>query len=202
MTQNINEIKHLAKLLADFFAPVVETVIHDLKKDGYPIISIYNNALSNREEGQCSTVFGEHIDNLSEDSLIYLFELPNGKQFKSCSTIYRDKNGNPEFALSINMDLTHFQTISSIITNFTKLPSSFKAQAPDVNINANLELFMSILQETRMELGIPDTQISRSDQKRLVKALDKKNALDMYGGIKYLCEQYKISRTTIFNYRK
>ena len=107
----------LAKGIASQFGPNCEVVVHDLTESHHSILAIHNN-LSGRRVGDPTTELGnQRIADPDFPAVVanYPNRLPDGRATKSTSIGLRDRQGNYVAALCLNIDLTAFQNLQSLL---------------------------------------------------------------------------------------
>ena len=110
----------VARLLAEMFAPNMETLVHDLTKKKYPIIAIFNGHVTDRKKGDPSSIFDSKVmrDDFPEYLVNYFNKSPQGHRLKSSTKLIRNDKGKAIAALGINYDVSYFEQIETLIRQF------------------------------------------------------------------------------------
>ena len=120
-TALLSQIGQVAQGLAATFAPFCEVVVHDLLDPRHSILAIHNN-LSGRDVGDPTTELGlARIADPGYPQVIanYANQFADGRQAKSTSVGIKDAAGNYIAALCLNVDLTLFRSLQSVVGQFT-----------------------------------------------------------------------------------
>ena len=115
--------ERLAKGIASQFGNDCEVVVHDLEHlDTSPstIVAIANGHVTGRDIGdsispEMAALLQEGADKLG-DQFAYLNKTPDNRLIKSTAIFFRDPNGKPIAALSINYDITMLIAVERILT--------------------------------------------------------------------------------------
>ena len=116
----LEQISQVAQGLGETFAPFCEVVVHDLLHPEHAISAIYNN-LSGREVGAPATELGlARISDPGFPQIIanYANQFADGRQAKSTSIGVKDSSGRYIAALCVNVDLTIFRSLQSVLGQF------------------------------------------------------------------------------------
>lgn len=116
----LEQLQQIARGLGETFAPFCEVVVHDLTDRRHAILAIHNN-LSGRHAGDPVTELGSQRiadPDFPEVVANYPNRFPDGRQAKSTSIGIRDRQGNYVAALCLNVDLTVFQNLQSVLMQF------------------------------------------------------------------------------------
>lgn len=119
----LEQVKQIARGLGDTFAPFCEVVVHDLTHPQNAILAIHNN-LSGREVGQPATELGlARIADPDYPQVIanYANSFADGRQAKSTSVGIKSADGTYVAALCLNIDLSLFQAMQSLVGQFTSV---------------------------------------------------------------------------------
>ena len=103
-------LKNEARGIATMFGPNCETLVHDMKRPGHPILAIYNGTVTGREVGSTVDIFGDigHYDESVYEDKDYVNQLVlsrDGRTLKSST--FHAIGEDYHFALGINMDITN-----------------------------------------------------------------------------------------------
>jgi len=200
---------NVAQVLGEMFAPVLETVVHDLRKPDESIIAIYNGHLTGREVGGAATNLGRRlIKGDFPDVLVgYENESPNGQKLKSSSLAIRDKDGNLVGVLGLNLDISYFeqyrtfieQFIASENSEYVSAPERFK-QAPDGMSTPKEDIREAITRYITAHNWNAQT-LSYADKREIVEHLYKNGYFKSRGAVTIIAEELGLTRPSVYNYK-
>ena len=195
----LNQLGCLAQGLARSFAPFCEVVVHDLTDPTHAIIAIENN-LSGRKVGDPTTELGlmRIADSAYPQVLAnYSNKFSDGRAAKSTSIGIKDIDGNYVAAVCLNIDLTVFQGVNSVISQFTQVdnstlaPESLDPRNADA-IRVRIDSYAGALATTARALRAPD-------RRRLVLELKASGAMDLRKSADIVADHLGVSRATVYN---
>ncbi|WP_019011670.1 helix-turn-helix transcriptional regulator [Deinococcus aquatilis] len=134
----LEQLQHVAQGLAETFAPFCEVVVHDLTNPEHAILAIHNN-LSGRSVGQAATELG--LARLADPDYPqvlanYANRFADGRPVKSTSVGIKDSSGTYVAALCLNLDLTVFQGLQSVLTPFIQVDATPRETLDPVGADA------------------------------------------------------------------
>ncbi len=198
----------LVDLLAEFFGPHCEVVLHDFSLPRGTIVKIRNGHLSGRRVGGPITDFGlQMIRHLREDSKApvlqtnYTSRGKDGRELKSSSMIIRDKGRNVG-ALCINVDLAPVEMLRHFLDEFCRTrpapPSSADGEeifVPDFRKLMD-ELVDKAIKESRCVPGF----MKKRDKLAVLRALETRGVFLMRGAVREVAARLGIAAPTIYKY--
>lgn len=113
----LEQLQQVALGISQTFAPFCEVVLHDLVDPRHSVLAIHNN-LSGREVGDPTTELGlARIADPDYPQVLanYPNRFPDGRQAKSTSIGIKDAEGRYVAALCLNLDLTQFRSLQSLL---------------------------------------------------------------------------------------
>ena len=116
----LSQIEQVAQGLAATFAPFCEVVVHDLLDPKHSILAIHNN-LSGRMVGDPTTEMGlTRIADPDYPQMVanYANQFADGRPAKSTSVGIKDASGHYIAALCLNVDMTLFRSLQSVVGQF------------------------------------------------------------------------------------
>jgi len=198
----------LVDLLADFFGPHCEVVLHDFSLPRGTIVKIRNGHLSGRRAGGPITDFGlQMIRRLREDPTAGILQLNytshghDGRELKSASMIIRDEGRNVG-AFCINLDLAPLEMLRDFLNEFckTRRPSEMGADTEEIfvpNFRTLMdELVDKAIKESRQVPGF----MTKPDKLLVLQALEKRGVFLMRGAVREVSKRLGVAAPTIYKY--
>ncbi|KAB1070319.1 transcriptional regulator [Methylobacterium planeticum] len=194
----MDQLKQIAQGLGETFAPFCEVVLHDLTDPQHAILAIHNN-LSARAVGEPATELG--LARIADpDYPTILTNYPNafadGRQAKSTSIGIKDARGTYVAALCLNVDLTLFHNLQSVIGQFTRVDAqggareSLKPAGADA-IRARIDRFAAGRATTPRAL--------RAEERRaLLRELKGAGCLEVRRAAEVIAAHLGVSRATVY----
>lgn len=200
---HLDALKQVATMIATTFAPHVETVIHDMKTEGFPILAIYNNTISGRKIGDATRIFNCLDESLDVVDTVhnYEFDLPNGKKTKSSSTIFKE-NSEYTYALTINFDTSYINDTILMLSQLTNFIPPTQNEDATLMEAVTEELVRNELYKALMARNLSLTTLSKSGLKDVILDLKKSGFLQRRKVVPYLSQILDVSRPTIYKYSK
>jgi len=194
----LEQVTHIASALGSTFAPFAEVVVHDLRSPQNAILGIYNN-LSGRQVGDPVTELGlARIENDSYPQVVanYANQFSDGRRVKSTSIGIKDSEGHYFAALCLNVDMTVFRGISSMIEQFLAISEGEGKESLDPNnadaLRDRIDRFATSLATTPRAL--------RTDQRRdLVQKLKEEGFFELKRSMDIVAQHLGVSRATVYN---
>jgi predicted transcriptional regulator YheO len=195
----LQQLQHIAQGLGETFAPFCEVVVHDLTHPEHAILSIHNN-LSGRVLGDPATQLGlARISDPQFPQLIanYSKQFPDGRQAKSTSIGIKDSNGRFVAALCLNVDLTVFRGLQSVLDQFgsvgegSGIKETLDASGADV-IRQRIDEFAARRATTPRLL-------KAEDRRALMRELTETGCLEVRRSMTTVAEHLGVSRATVYS---
>lgn len=194
----LEQVTHIASALGSTFAPFAEVVVHDLRSPQNAILGIFNN-LSGRQVGDPVTELGlARIENDSYPQVVanYANQFADGRRVKSTSIGIKDSEGHYFAALCLNVDMTVFRGISSMIEQFSAISEGEGKESLDPNnadaLRDRIDRFATSLATTPRAL--------RTEQRRdLVQKLKEEGFLGLKRSMDIVAQHLGVSRATVYN---
>ncbi|MBS0342528.1 MAG: PAS domain-containing protein [Proteobacteria bacterium] len=195
----LEQVKHIASALGATLAPFTEVVVHDLRSPQHAILAIHNN-LSGRHVGDPATELG--LARIADDEYPqvlanYANQFADGRRAKSTSIGIKDSEGHYFAALCLNVDVTVFRGLATMIEQFsaTSGDSGGKESLDPGNADAirdRIDRFAMTLATTPRAL--------RTDQRRdLVQTLKGEGFLELKRSMDTVAQHLGVSRATVYN---
>ncbi|KVP17513.1 DNA-binding protein [Burkholderia ubonensis] len=194
----LEQVKQIAAGLGETLAPFTEVVVHDLRSPKHAILAIHNN-LSGREIGDPATELG--LARIADDSYPqvlanYANRFSDGRQAKSTSIGIKDSEGHYFAALCLNVDVTLFRSIATLLEQFSVPSSEVVKESLDPSTADSLRERID-----RFAVSLATTpQALRTDQRRaLMQALKEEGYLDLRRSMETIAQHLGVSRATVYN---
>ncbi|KVC71264.1 DNA-binding protein [Burkholderia ubonensis] len=194
----LEQVKQIAAGLGETLAPFTEVVVHDLRSPKHAILAIHNN-LSGREIGDPATELG--LARIADDSYPqvlanYANRFSDGRQAKSTSIGIKDSEGHYFAALCLNVDVTLFRSIATLLEQFSIPSSEVVKESLDPSTAGSLRERID-----RFAVSLATTpQALRTDQRRaLMQALKEEGYLDLRRSMETIAQHLGVSRATVYN---
>ncbi|KVN72625.1 transcriptional regulator [Burkholderia ubonensis] len=194
----LEQVKQIAAGLGETLAPFTEVVVHDLRSPKHAILAIHNN-LSGREVGDPATELG--LARIADDSYPqvlanYANRFSDGRQAKSTSIGIKDSEGHYFAALCLNVDVTLFRSIATLLEQFSVPSGEVVKESLDPSTAGSLRERID-----RFAVSLATTpQALRTDQRRaLMQALKEEGFLDLRRSMETIAQHLGVSRATVYN---
>lgn len=194
----LEQVKQIAAALGETLAPFTEVVVHDLRSPKHAILAIHNN-LSGRNVGDPATELG--LARIADDDYPqvlanYANRFSDGRQAKSTSIGIKDSDGHYFAALCLNVDVTLFRSISTMLEQFSVPKGSAVKESLDPSTADSLRERID-----RFAVGLATTpQALRTDQRKaLMQALKDEGYLDLRRSMETVAQHLGVSRATVYN---
>ena len=194
----LDQLQQIARGLGETFAPFCEVVVHDLTDRGHAILAIHNN-LSGRGVGDPVTELGDQrISDPGFPEVVanYPNRLPDGRQAKSTSIGIRDRQGNYVAALCLNVDLTVFQNLQNMLTQFggtTVEPEIKESLAP-----VGSQTLLDYIDAFAAQRATAPRALKADERRALLRELKAGGFLEVRRAIDTVARHLGVSRTTIY----
>lgn len=195
------QIEVIAQGLSETFAPFCEVVVHDLKNPEHSIISIHNN-LSGRKEGEATTELGlARIESADFPNIItnYANQFPDGRPAKSTSIGIKDETGQYVAALCLNLDMTQFRNMQSMLSQFTEVGCSPVKEHLEPN---GSEAIRARIDQYAASIAATPRTLKADDRVALIELLRKEGLLDIKKSMDTIAQHLGVSRASVYLYAK
>ncbi|GAB1437598.1 PAS domain-containing protein [Providencia sp.] len=195
------QIEVIAKGLSETFSPFCEVVVHDLKNPERSITSIHNN-LSGRQIDEPTTELGyARIESADFPSIIanYTNQFSDGRPVKSTSIGIKDESGQYVAALCLNLDMTLFRGMQSMLSQFIDVKNGPIKEHIEPNgteaIRHRIDQYAATLAATPRTLKV-------DERKNLIEILRSEGLLDVKKSMETVAQHLGISRASVYLYAK
>ncbi|MGO4332217.1 transcriptional regulator [Cupriavidus sp. 2TAF22] len=198
----LEQTKKIAEGLSATFAPFCEVVVHDLGDPEHAILAIHNS-LSRRVVGDPVTDLGlARIADPEFPQVIanYPNQFPDGRQAKSTSIGIKDSEGRYVAALCLNVDMTLFRSLQSMLGQFGAVDTDSAAvESLDAGgahaIRARIDEFAARLSTTPRAL-------KTEERRSLLRELKEAGMLDIRRAMETVAAHIGVSRAAVYTYAR
>ncbi|KQQ33754.1 DNA-binding protein [Duganella sp. Leaf126] len=193
------QLQQVADGLGKTLAPFCEVVLHDLTAPDHAILAIHNN-LSGRTVGEPATELGlarAADPGLAQVIANYPNTFPDGRLAKSTSVGIKDSDGRYVAALCLNVDLTVFRSLNTMLTQFGSVDTA--AAVHDTLQPAGADAIRLRIDDFAARHGTTPRAL-RTDQRRaLMRELKDSGLSDVRRAMETVAAYLNVSRATIYN---
>lgn len=197
MKKAIKTFLPTAEAIQRLLHPYAEVVVHDLKQD--QIVAIYH-PFSKRRIGDAS-LFSEEEKMATLGDCIGPYEKINwdGRKLKSVSSVIRDENTKAVGMLCINLDVSKFEKMSTLISEFIS-NNQFISQLAPLFQNDWQEKINQYVHAYLNKHHLTLESLDRTEKKDLIEHLYKEGAFIAKNAALYVAQVIGVSRATVYNY--
>lgn len=195
----LEQMKQVADGLGKTLAPFCEVVLHDLTEPEHAILAIHNN-LSGREVGAPATELGlaRAADPAFEQVIAnYPNTFPDGRLAKSTSVGIKDSEGNYVAALCLNVDLTVFRSLNSMLTQFGSVDTAVAVN--ETMAPAGADAIRQRIDQFAARLGTTPRALKADERKALMRELKETGLSDVRRAMDIVAAYLNVSRATVYN---
>jgi predicted transcriptional regulator YheO len=195
-------IENIAALFGDRCEIVIHDFTHGLDKT---IVKIVNGHVSGRSVGGCpSSLFFDMYKeiNVKRQDLPIHFNTEQGHILKSSTTLIRGPKGKVIGAICINFDMTDLLQSQKALQGFVDYDPERqrKEEKSELHVHDVHELMEYYLRTVEAEIGKSGPDMNKEEKLRALTFLDQKGVLQISKANVKLCDFFKISKFTLYNY--
>jgi predicted transcriptional regulator YheO len=193
------QMQQVAEGLGKTLAPFCEVVLHDLTQPEHAILAIHNN-LSGREVGAPATELGlaRAADPAFEQVIAnYPNTFPDGRLAKSTSVGIKDSEGQYIAALCLNVDLTVFRSLNSMLTQFGSVDTAVAVS--ETMAPAGADAIRQRIDQFAARLGTTPRALKADERKALMRELKEAGLSDVRRAMDIVAAYLNVSRATVYN---
>jgi predicted transcriptional regulator YheO len=193
------QLRQVADGLGKTLAPFCEVVLHDLSDPEHAILAIHNN-LSGREVGEPATELGlaRAADPAFEQVIAnYPNTFPDGRLAKSTSIGIKDSDGQYIAALCLNVDLTVFRSLNTMLTQFGSVDTA--AAVTETMAPAGADAIRQRIDQFAARLGTTPRALKADERKALMRELKESGLSDVRRAMDIVAAYLNVSRATVYN---
>ena len=198
----LERLKVIAHGLAIQFGPSCEVLIHDLQGDlDTSLVYIENGTITNRHvgDGPSHVVLDVlNYDDGSEGRFGYLTKTKDGRILKSSTMYIRDDNGNIEYLLGINQDITEFVMMHRSLESLIGIGQAETGTVEKIATSVS-ELLDDLLLEAERLVGKPGPLMNKVERLKAISYLNEKGAFLISKSSEKIAEYFNISKFTLYS---
>ena len=184
------------------FGPSCEVLIHDLQRDlDTSLVYIENGTITNRHvgDGPSHVVLDVlNYDDGSEGRFGYLTKTKDGRILKSSTMYIRDDNGNIEYLLGINQDITEFVMMHRSLESLIGIGQAETGTVEKITTSVS-ELLDDLLLEAERLVGKPGPLMNKVERLKAISYLNEKGAFLISKSSEKIAEYFNISKFTLYS---
>jgi predicted transcriptional regulator YheO len=193
------QMQQVAEGLGKTLAPFCEVVLHDLTQPEHAILAIHNN-LSGRAVGEPATELGlaRAADPAFEQVIAnYPNTFPDGRLAKSTSVGIKDSEGQYIAALCLNVDLTVFRSLNSMLTQFGSVDTALAVS--ETMVPAGADAIRQRIDQFAARLSTTPRALKADERKALMRELKEAGLSDVRRAMDIVAAYLNVSRATVYN---
>ena len=198
----LERLKVIAHGLDIQFGPSCEVLIHDLQGDlDTSLVYIENGTITNRHvgDGPSHVVLDVlNYDDGSEGRFGYLTKTKDGRILKSSTMYIRDDNGNIEYLLGINQDITEFVMMHRSLESLIGIGQAETGTVEKITTSVS-ELLDDLLLEAERLVGKPGPLMNKVERLKAISYLNEKGAFLISKSSEKIAEYFNISKFTLYS---
>ena len=198
----LERLKVIAHGLAIQFGPSCEVLIHDLQGDlDTSLVYIENGTITNRHvgDGPSHVVLDVlNYDDGSEGRFGYLTKTKDGRILKSSTMYIRDDNGNIDYLLGINQDITEFVMMHRSLESLIGIGQAENGTVEKITTSVS-ELLDDLLLEAERLVGKPGPLMNKVERLKAISYLNEKGAFLISKSSEKIAEYFIISKFTLYS---
>ena len=198
----LERLKVIAHGLAIQFGPSCEVLIHDLQGDlDTSLVYIENGTITNRHvgDGPSHVVLDVlNYDDGSEGRFGYLTKTKDGRILKSSTMYIRDDNGNIDYLLGINQDITEFVMMHRSLESLIGIDQAETGTVEKITTSVS-ELLDDLLLEAERLVGKPGPLMNKVERLKAISYLNEKGAFLISKSSEKIAEYFNISKFTLYS---
>lgn len=194
----LSQIEQIAQGLAATFAPFCEVVVHDLLDPKHSILAIHNN-LSGRGVGDPTTELGlARIADPDYPQVIanYANQFADGRQAKGTSVGIKDASGRYIAALCLNVDLTQFRSLQSVVGQFTAITG--ETGLSETLDPAGADAIRQRIDQFAARLSTAPRALKAAERRALLRELKDSGSLEVRRAMEVVAQHLGVSRATVY----
>lgn len=195
----------VAEILGEMFGPILEVIVHDLRKPEQSIIAIVNGHITGRTVGDGTSDLGVlRLRGEVPDKIVgYENQSPSGEKLKSSTLAIRNAKGQLLGSFSMNLQIAYFDQFGKFIEQLISThPHTFTPKKEQFYLFTPREEIKSACQHFLVDRGLMGKALNTAQKKEIVAHLHHEGHLNKRGVVTIISEELGVSRNTIYRYLK
>jgi len=195
----LEQMRQVADGLGKTLAPFCEVVLHDLTDPEHAILAIHNN-LSGRAIGAPATELGlarAADPGVAQVIANYPNTFADGRRAKSTSIGIKDSEGQYVAALCMNVDLTVFRSLNTLLTQFSAVDNDTAVR--ETLEPAGADAIRARIDQFAARLATTPRALKAEERKALMRELKESGLGDVRRAMDIVANYLNVSRATVYN---
>jgi predicted transcriptional regulator YheO len=195
----LDQLRQVADGLGQTLAPFCEVVLHDLLDPEHAVLAIHNN-LSGRSVGAPATQLGlaRAADPAYAQVIAnYPNTFPDGRLAKSTSVGIKDSSGRYIAALCLNVDLTVFRSLNTLLTQFSRVDTA--SAVSETLEPAGADAIRDRIDQFAARLATTPRALKAEERKALMRELKESGLGEVRRAMDIVAAYLNVSRATVYN---
>ena len=195
----LEQMQQVADGLGKTLAPFCEVVLHDLTDPEHAILAIHNN-LSGRSIGAPATELGlarAADPGIAQVIANYPNTFADGRRAKSTSIGIKDSTGQYVAALCMNVDLTVFRSLNTLLTQFSSVDNDSAIR--ETLEPAGADALRARIDQFAARLATTPRALKADERKALMRELKESGLSDVRRAMDIVANYLNVSRATVYN---
>lgn len=195
----LEQMRQVAEGLGKTLAPFCEVVLHDLTEPEHAILAIHNN-LSGRAVGAPATELGlarAADPDVAQIIANYPNTFADGRRAKSTSIGIKDSEGQYVAALCMNVDLTVFRSLNTVLTQFSAVDNDSAVR--ETLEPAGADALRARIDQFAARLATTPRALKAEERKALMRELKESGLSDVRRAMDIVANYLNVSRATVYN---
>ncbi|MCP4113909.1 MAG: HTH domain-containing protein [Desulfobacteraceae bacterium] len=196
---------NVAEILGEMFGPILEVIVHDLRRPEHSIIAIINGHITGRTVGDGTSDLGVlRLKGEVPDKIVsYANQSPTGEKLKSSTLAIRNSKGDLLGSFSLNLQTSYFDQFGKFIEQFISTQSNtYTPPKEQFYLFTPREEIKSACQQFLVENGLLGKPLNKARKKEVILFLHNEGHLNKRGVVTIISEELGVSRNTIYRYLK
>ena len=196
---------NVAEILGEMFGPILEVIVHDLRKPKHSIIAIVNGHITGRTVGDGTSDLGVlRLRGELPDKIVgYENQSPSGEKLKSATLAIRNAENTLLGSFSMNLQVSYFDQFGKFIEQFISThANTFTPKKEQFYLFTPREEIKSACQHFIVKQGLMGKPLNRAQKREAVAYLHHEGHLNKRGVVTIISEELGVSRNTIYRYLK
>jgi predicted transcriptional regulator YheO len=189
----------IARVLAEMFSPILEVVVHDLRKPESAVIAIFNGHITGRKVGDGTTDIGVRrmkTGDVPDELRNYLNRSPDGQKLKSTSIAIRDEAGQLIGSLCLNLAIDALRGALEVLHQLTETTNRIEESFRIFDLPE--EPIENLIRSQLAKSGKLGRALSAEERRKIVRSLYERGVFKTRAAMTVVARQLGISRPTLY----